>query len=364
MLIISIISCSISLICVVLLFVLMINSKQDFANSRTETSNLTKTLDEKVTKLTTNTDDKLNKLVDVVNNSLRYIQQENSKQLEEMRKTVDERLQKTLQSRLDESFVKVQQQLESVQKGLGEMQVLATNVGDLKKTLTNVKTRGIMGEIQLESILEQILSPEQYEKNVNTNPNTQDKVEFAIKLPDALIPIDAKFPMECFIRLQEAYESGDIVHIEAFRKELEAAIKKSAKDISSKYIFPPVTTDFAIMFLPTEGLYAEVANRVGLIEQLQRDNKIIISGPTTFAAILNSLQMGFRTLSIQQRSAEVWKTLASVKREFETFGSVLSKTQEKLSQAGSELDKLVGTRTNMIIRQLKNIDEVPILEEA
>lgn len=261
------------------------------------------------------------------------------KQLENIRVTVDEKLHKTLESRLGESFKIVSDRLEKVQKGLGEMQSLAHGVGDLKRVLTNVKTRGVLGEIQLGNILEQILAPEQYEANVKTKKNSGAHVEFAIKLPGksdsgevVYLPIDAKFPQEDYLRLQQAYEIGDAGGVDAASKALLNAIKKFAKDVRDKYIDPPHTTDFGIIFLPMEGLYAEVVKHPELIAQLQREFKIIIAGPTTLAAMLNSLQMGFQTLAIQKRSSEVWKVLEAVKKEFHTFGGVLEKARKKLTQ--------------------------------
>jgi len=286
--------------------------------------------------------------------------QDNNKQLEQMRSTVDEKLQKTLEDRISQSFKLVSDRLEQVYKGLGEMQNLASGVGDLKKVLSNVKTRGILGEIQLRAILEQILSPEQYEENVRTKPAGAERVEFAIKLPGdddstVYLPIDAKFPGDTYSHLTEAYDRGNPAEIDEAVKALERAVKKSAKDIHDKYVEPPATTDFAIMFLPFEGLYAEVVRR-GLVESLQRDYKINIAGPTTMAALLNSLQMGFKTLAIQKHSSEVWNILGAVKLEFDKFGDVLTATQQKLNQANVELDKLVGTRTRSIQRKLRSVE--------
>jgi DNA recombination protein RmuC len=286
--------------------------------------------------------------------------------LEKMRETVDEKLHKTLEERLGQSFKIVSEQLQAVQKGLGEMQNLATGVGDLKKVLTNVKTRGVLGEIQLGNILEQILAPEQYASNVKTKSSTNDHVEYAIRLPgkddagkEVFLPVDAKFPQEDYTRLQLAYDQGDSQAVEAAQKALNAAIKKFARDIRDKYIDPPYTTDFGIMFLPVEGLYAEIARQPDLIAILQRDFKIIITGPTTLAAMLNSLQMGFKTLAIQKRSSEVWEILGAVKTEFSKFGGVLEKAQKKLNEANSELDKLVTTRTNKINVKLRQVQELP-----
>ena len=287
---------------------------------------------------------------------------ENIRQLDNIRETVDEKLQKTLEERITQSFKTVSDRLEQVHKGLGEMQTLASGVGDLKKVLSNVKTRGILGEIQLGSILEQILSPEQYEENVKTRASGNERVEFAVKMPGSgddfvYLPIDAKFPGDTYEALMNAYETGDKALVDAASKNLENAVKKAAKDIHDKYIEPPYTTDFAIMFLPFEGLYAEVV-KSGLTEKLQRDYKVNIAGPTTMAALLNSLQMGFKTLAIQKRSSEVWKVLAAAKTEFGKFQIVIEKTQQRLNQANEELDKLVGARTRSINRTLKSISDM------
>ncbi len=287
--------------------------------------------------------------------------------LERMRETVDEKLHKTLEERLGKSFEMVTKQLLVVQKGLGEMQHIASGVGDLKKVLTNVKTRGFLGEIQLGNILEEILAPEQYESNVKTKMGSDAIVEFAIKLPGrnekeggVLLPIDAKFPQEDYVRLQSAYESGDQVAVETSLKALLQTVKKFAKDISQKYIDPPHTTDFGIMFLPIEGLFAEVVRQPDMIAFLQREYKIVVTGPTTMAAMLNSLQMGFKTLAIQKRSSEVWNVLAAVKKEFNTFGSVLEKAQKKINEANSEIENLVGTRTRMMQSKLKNVEQLEV----
>ena len=286
--------------------------------------------------------------------------------LEKMRETVDEKLHKTLEERLGQSFKIVSDQLQAVQKGLGEMQNLASGVGDLKRVLDNVKTRGVLGEIQLGNILEQIMAPNQYEANVKTKRGSNDHVEFAIKLPgkddegqEVYLPIDAKFPQEDYHKLQLAYESGNTDEIELYTKAMVNGIKRFAKDIRDKYIDPPNTTDFGIMFLPIEGLYAEIVRQTDLLEQLQREYKIIITGPTTLAAMLNSLQMGFKTLAIQKRSSEVWRILGAVKTEFGKFGGVLEKAQKKLNEANNELDKLVTTRTNVINRKLRDVQELP-----
>lgn len=293
--------------------------------------------------------------------------EDNNRQLELMRNTVDEKLQKTLDDRITQSFKLVSERLEQVYKGLGEMQTLATGVGDLKRVLSNVKTRGIFGEIQLGAILEQVLSPEQYEENIATKAGSSERVEYAIKLPGegdkpVYLPIDAKFPADIYGRLSDAYESGDGKEIEEASKQLIARIKSEAKDIKEKYVYPPDTTDFAIMFLPVEGLYAEVIRTRGMVEALQKDYKVVVAGPTTMAAILNSMQMGFRTLAIQKHSSEVWDVLGAVKTEFEKFGGVLQKTQERLRQADSELDKLIGTRTNVINQKLRKVQSLSAAE--
>ena len=294
-----------------------------------------------------------------VEKRLEYLQSDNNRQLEKMRETVDEKLQKTLEEKMNKSFSLVNERLEQVYKGLGEMQNLAVGVGDLKKVLSNVKTRGILGEIQLKSILSEILSPEQYEENIATKKGSKNVVEFAIKLPaddDGVVylPIDSKFPGDTYANLRDAIEKGDKNEIDTAAKILVATIKSEAKDIHDKYIDPPNTTEFAIMFLPFEGLYSEVVNR-GLVEILQRDYKVNIAGPSTMAALLNSLQMGFKTLAVQKRSAEVWEVLGGVKQEFDKFNDVLVATQQRLDQANKELDKLVGVRTRQIQRKLKNI---------
>jgi DNA recombination protein RmuC len=290
--------------------------------------------------------------------------------LEKMRETVDEKLHKTLEERLGQSFKIVSERLEAVQKGLGEMQNLANGVGDLKKVLSNVKTRGVLGEIQLGNILEQIMAPEQYEANVKTKAGSNDLVEFAIKLPgkddngkEVYLPIDAKFPQEDYVRLQTAYDEGDLAAIEASNKALVQSIKRFAKDIRDKYIDPPNTTDFGIMFLPLEGLFAEVVRQPEVVALLQREYKIIVTGPTTLAAMLNSLQMGFKTLAIQKRSGEVWQILGAVKKEFGKFGDVLEKAQRKINEANHELDTLVGTRTRMMLSKLNKVQELPASDE-
>ena len=306
---------------------------------------------------------KLENMRDTMRKSLLNIQEENAKKLEDMRKTVDEKLQQTLESKMNESFKMVSDRLEQVYKGLGEMQTLAVGVGDLKKVLSNVKTRGILGEIQLGAILKEILAPDQYEENVPTVPGSSNRVEFAIKMPNestesgfVYLPIDSKFPADAYAELQTAYEDGNPELIKSASSTLSTRVKTFAKDIRDKYIEAPYTTDFAVMFLPFEGLYAEVINNPGLVETLQKDYKVNVAGPSTMAALLNSLQMGFKTLAIQKRSVEVWNVLSAVKSEFDKFGDVLVATQNRLDQANKELDKLVGVRTRAIQRKLKNIE--------
>lgn len=304
---------------------------------------------------------KLDLIRKTIENRLTYIQQDNNRQLEEMRKTVDEKLQTTLEEKMNKSFELVNQRLEQVYKGLGEMQNLAVGVGDLKKVLANVKTRGILGEIQLKAILSEILSPEQYDENVATKKGSKNVVEFAVKLPAddgfVYLPIDSKFPGDTYARLRDAIEDGNKDEIDLAVKALITTIKNEAKDIHDKYIDPPNTTEFAIMFLPFEGLYSEVVNR-GLVEVLQRQYKVNVAGPSTMAALLNSLQMGFKTLAVQQRSAEVWNILGQVKTEFDKFNDVLVATQQRINQANSELDKLVGVRTRQIQRRLSNVQNI------
>lgn len=294
---------------------------------------------------------------------LSYIQEDSNKKLEEIRHTVDEKLQTTLEEKMTQSFQLVNERLEAVYKGLGEMQTLANGVGDLKKVLSNVKTRGILGEIQLGMILEEILSPEQYETNIATVPNSKNVVEYAIKLPgderSVYLPIDSKFPADAYQALQEAYETGDAGIVQNNADILIQRIKGFAKDIKTKYIEPPYTTDFAIMFLPFEGLYAEAVNR-GLVEILQRDYHVNLAGPSTMAALLNSLQMGFRTIALQKRSSEVWEVLGAVRTEFDKFADILALTQQRIDQANRELDKLVGVRTRAIQRKLRNVEKLDV----
>ncbi len=290
-----------------------------------------------------------------VEKKLEYLQTDNNRKLDEMRKIVDEKLEE----RMTKSFQLVSERLEQVYKGLGEMQTLASGVGDLKKVLAGVKTRGILGEIQLGAILEEILAPDQYDTNVVTKKGTKNPVEYAIKLPTEnedriYLPIDSKFPVDAYADLVDAYDSGSKEQIDSAAAMLRTRIRGFAKDISGKYIDPPNTTEFALMFLPFEGLYAEVVNR-GLVEELQRDYKVNVAGPSTMAALLNSLQMGFRTFAIQKRSGEVWNVLGAVKTEFDKFGTVLETTQQRLEQANKELDSLIGVRTRQIQKKLKDV---------
>lgn len=332
------------------------NLKKEIRESRGETVQF---IQSKMTDVSMLQEQKMEYIRSSMEYRLNAMQEDQNKRLGEMRETVDEKLQKTLEDKIGQSFRLVSDRLEQVYKGLGEMQTLANGVGDLKKVLSNVKTRGILGEIQLGAILEQLLSKEQYEENVVTKSTGSDRVEFAIKLPGdqhgtVWLPIDAKFPQEPYLKLLEAYDGGAQEQVEAAYKTLERAIKTAAKDIHDKYIEAPYTTDFAILFLPVEGLYAEVV-RHGLVEALQKDYKVNIAGPTTMAALLNSLQMGFKTLAIQRHSSEVWTVLGAVKTEFDKFGQVLVQTQARINQANTELDKLVGVRTRSIQRKLNSI---------
>ena len=306
---------------------------------------------------------KLENIRGTMEKRLADIQQDNGKKLDEMRQIVDEKLQRTINERMTQSFQMVNDRLEQVYKGLGEMQSLAVGVGDLKRVLSNVKTRGILGEIQLGAILEEMLAPEQYEENVVTSPRGKERVEFAIKIPGdddgfALLPIDSKFPADAYNDLMDAYDSADPARVAAAGETLKARIRGFAKDIRDKYIDPPYTTDFGIMFLPTEGLYAE-AVKLGLVEKLQRDYRISIAGPSIMAALLNSLQMGFRSVAIQKRSSEVWKVLSAVKTEFNRFEEVLTHTQKQLIKANDDLDKLIGVRTRQIKSSLRKVTEMP-----
>jgi DNA recombination protein RmuC len=331
--------------------------RDEMARTREEGANAAKTQREELTK-------SLESVRSIVDLRLKQLQEDNSKQIDKMRATVDEKLQGTLEKRLGESFKLVSDRLEQVHQGLGAMQQLASDVGGLQKVLTNVKARGGWGEVQLGALLEQVLTPEQFARNVRTRDESAENVEFAIKLPGdengapVWLPIDAKFPTEDYHRLIAAQEQGDTSAVEESMKSLEAQLKRSAKDICQKYINPPKTTDFALMFLPTEGLYAEAIRRVGLVEQVQRDCRVIFAGPTTLAALLNSLQMGFRTLAIQKRSSEVWNLLAVVKNEFGKFGEALSGVKEKLDQAARKIED-VDVRSRAITKKLRDVEELP-----
>ncbi len=333
-------------------------------NIRTQISQM-ESFAQQLQTLTSANEGRMDKMREAVDTQLKAIQEDNGKKLEEIRKTVDEKLHETLEKRLGESFKVVSDRLEQVHKGLGEMQTLASGVGDLKRVLTNVKTRGIWGEIQLGNLLEQVMTPDQYAQNVATIPGSNDRVEFAIKLPGkdkegtiVWLPIDAKFPQEDYQRLLDAQEQGNVVATEEAGKALENRIKSEAKDIATKYISVPHTTEFGILFLPTEGLYAEVLRRPGLFDLLMREYKVVISGPTTLAAFLNSLQMGFRTIAIERRSSEVWSLLGAVKTEFGKFGDLLDKTGKKLREAGNTIED-ASRRSRAIERKLKDVQELP-----
>jgi len=331
--------------------------RDELARNREENANAAKSQREELTA-------SLESVRGIVDLRLQELQKDNAQQIERMRATVDEKLQGTLEKRLGESFKLVSERLEKVHQGLGAMQQLASDVGGLQRVLTNVKTRGGWGEVQLGTLLEQLLTPEQFDRNVQTRDESGERVDYAIKLPGegngaaVWLPIDAKFPMEDYQRLITAQESGDSMLTDSAMKDLETQLRKSAKDICGKYINPPKTTDFALMFLPTEGLYAEAIRRVGLVEQVQRDCRVVFAGPTTLAALLNSLQMGFRTLAIQKRSSEVWNLLAGVKTEFAKFGDSLSKVKDKLDQAASDMDK-VAVRSRAITKKLRDVEELP-----
>lgn len=318
-----------------------------------------KMLERRLLTLESTNEQKLDNMRKTLADGMEAMRSDNTRKLDEIRRTVDEQLQDTLQKRINESFKAVNEQLEQVYKGLGEMQNLATDVGGLKQVLSGVKTRGILGEIQLGAILEEILAPEQYATNINTKPGSSQRVEFAVKMPGpdggtVWLPIDSKFPGDTYGHLQDAYSSGDAEAVAAARRALEAVIRAEAKDIRTKYVEPPYTTNFGILFLPFEGLYAEVVNG-GLLETLQREYQVNVAGPSTMAALLNSLQMGFKTLAIQKRSNEVWQVLGAVKTEFEKFGDGLSKMQQHLRQTDEDLDRLIGTRTRAINRKLREV---------
>ena len=315
------------------------------------------------------TNEMMREKFDIMNRQQDILVKSTEKRLDDMRVMVEEKLQKTLNERIGQSFELVRTQLENVQKGLGEMKSLAEDVGGLKKVLGNVKTRGTFGEVQLAALLEQMLSPEQYEANIKTRKNATEFVEFAIKLPGkdgskepVYLPIDAKFPKDVYEQYIDAYEEGDTALIESTSRQLETTIKRMAKDIHDKYIEPPYTTDFAIMFLPFENIYAEVIRRTALVETLQKEFKIVVTGPTTLGAILNSLQMGFRTLAIQKRTGEVWSVLGAVKTEFGKFGGMLEKVQKNLQSAGDHLEEVMGKRTRAIERKLRQVEALPAEE--
>jgi DNA recombination protein RmuC len=345
------------------------------ASQMSEISNLQRSqldiFSQQLTNLTRTNEYRLDRMRDTIEEKLKHLQEDNSKKLDQMRATVDERLSSTLEQRLGESFKLVSERLEMVHKGLGEMQTLASGVGDLKRVLTNVKTRGTWGEIQLGNILEQILTPDQYSKNVATIKGSRERVEFAIKLPGrdekggetVWLPIDSKFPQEDYQRLLDAQEQGNSAKAEEAAKSMELKVKSFAKDIRDKYISPPETTDFGIMFLPTEGLYAEILRRPGLCDCLQRQYRIVIAGPTTLIALLNSLQMGFRTLAIEKRSSEVWNLLGAVKTEFGKFGDILDKTRKKLQEASNTIED-AARKSRSIGRKLKNVQELSVDDSA
>ena len=319
-------------------------------------------INEKMTELTKNIAEDMQKLVLSTTENLEKMRDSNEKKLDEMKTIVDEKLNATLQDRLNKSFAIVSEQLQAVTKGLGEMQTLAVGVGDLKKVITNVKTRGTFGEVQLDNILREMLAPNQFESQINTNASNNDRVDFVIHLPgkderDLLLPIDAKFPIEDYIRLQDAYDSLDQVQIEKSQKALETRIKEEAKKIFTKYVCPPVTTDFAIMYLATEGLYGEVIKNTVLVNKLQNEFHILLCGPTTISALLNSLQMGFKTLAIEKRSAEIWNMLSVFKKEFSNYVELLQKTQKKLSEAESTIEDATK-KSQKISKQLSKVEDI------
>lgn len=325
-------------------------------------------LEERFKTLETTNEQKLTAMREAITTHLTAMSDSNNRRLEEIRKTVDEKLQESIEERMNRSFRRVSESLEEVYKGIGEMKTLASDVGSLKKVLSNVKTRGIMGEIQLGAILSEILAPEQYDTDIVTIPQSPNRVEYAIKLPGddgghVYLPVDSKFPADCYLALQEAQETGNREAIDAAASVLISRIKSFAKDIKTKYVEVPYTTSFAIMFLPFEGLYSEVVNR-GLVEILQRDYSVNIAGPSTMAALLNSLQMGFKTLAIQKRSDEVWQVLSAVKSEFEKFEEVLTSAQKHIDLVGKDIDKLVGVRTRAIHRRLRDVQSLESDEQA
>ncbi len=338
----------------------MLGEKQE--QSRRIVMDMSGQMDARLNHFSMENEAKLENVRATVEKRLTYLQEDNNKKLDEMRSVVDEKLQKTLDARMTQSFALVNERLEQVYKGLGEMQTLAGSVGDLKKVLSGVKTRGTLGEIQLGAILSELLAPEQYAMNVMIDKDGKKPVEFAVKLPgdDApvYLPIDSKFPMDAYAALMDAYDAGTSEGLKAAQGTLRGRVREFAKDIHNKYVDPPQTTDFAIMFLPTEGLYAEVV-KMGMLEQLQHEYRVCVAGPSTMAAILNSLQMGFRSLAIQKRSGEVWKILSAVRTEFDKFQDTLTKTQERLTRANNDLDALIGVRTRQIRRSLKDVTSMP-----
>jgi len=346
-----------------LLAMLLLREKASAREARDELSRMGQNVTTQLASTAGLQNQQLEALRGAVEQRLERIQQDNAAKLEQMRLTVDEKLHATLEKRLSESFRQVSERLELVHKGLGEMQVLAAGVGDLKKVLSNVKTRGVLGEVQLGALLEQVMAAEQYETNVATRPGSRERVEFAIRLPGAgdapvLLPIDAKFPLEDYQRLQEAQEQGDAAAVEAAARALEARVKLEARSLAEKYLEPPHTTEFGLLYLPFEGLYAEVLRRPGLFDHLQRDRRVTVCGPTTLLAYLNSLQMGFRTLAIQKRSAEVWNVLGAVKSEFGRFAEVLASTKRQLQTVANSIDQ-AETRTRQIERKLKDVEAMP-----
>jgi DNA recombination protein RmuC len=348
--------------------------KDEMGRNREETSASERAAREEIQRqlftLTQLNEQKLELVRQTLEKQLRNLQEDNGQKLDQMRLVVDEKLQATLEKRLSDSFRQVSERLEQVHQGLGEMQSLAANVGALQRTLTNVKTRGTWGEVQLENLLQQILTVEQYEKNVTTKQGSKDRVEFAVKLPGregelgqpVWLPIDAKFPLEDYQRLTDAFEKGDVSGMEEASKSLVQRVKAEAKTIKEKYLDPPCTTDFAILFLPTEGLYAEVLRQPGLLDQMQRENRIVLTGPTTLAAILNSLQIGFRTLTIEKRSSEVWNLLGVVKKEFGQFTDILEKTRKKLQEATNTMED-ASKKTRTIEQKLKKVEGLPTVSE-
>jgi len=339
------------------------------ADMRKSQQDGTQLVEARIKSLVESNESRLDKMRDTINDQMKTLQDGNEKKLDQMRETVDEKLQSTLEKRLGESFKLVSDRLEAVQRGLGDMQNLATGVGDLKRMLTNVKARGTWGEFQLGDILNQVLTPDQFEANVQTKKGSGNIVEFAIKLPgqndidDVWLPIDAKFPQEDYQRLIDAAEIADTDAVEKSKAALLRSIEKSAKEISSKYIDPPHTTDFAILFLPTEGLYSEVLRQPGVVDKLQQEHRIVVAGPTTLSAILNSLRMGFRTLAIEKRSSEVWTVLSAVKTEFGKFGDVLAKVKIQLDRASNTIDSTT-VRTRAMERKLKDVEALPVEESA